>query len=132
MMIRIFVLPTLQKMFNKNFFFFKLFTTSRTNIHYNYLILIMAGDRRLELLTTVSKTAVLPLHQSPIYTRHIFSIVLPIVLFSKLAGKIGLEPITHRLCNLLYMSCAHTLNLTLVWCRTPLGIYIVRFPSGAG
>ena len=101
MMIRIFVLPTLQKMFNKNFFFFKLFTTSRTNIHYNYLILIMAGDRRLELLTTVSKTVVLPLHQSPLYTRHLILLLYPLIYLFKWT-ELDLNQ-RYTMCNSLYV-----------------------------
>ena len=64
----------------------------------------LAGDRRLELLTTASKATVLPLHQSPIFTRHII-FLLNYQLFDTPKGEIvGLEPTTHRLCNLLYMS----------------------------
>lgn len=102
MIIRIFFFPTLQKMFSKNFFFFKLFTTNRTNIHYNYLILIMAGDRRLELLTTVSKTAVLPLHQSPIFTRHIILLLYHLSYLPKNWRSWSRTNAT-QVCNLLYM-----------------------------
>lgn len=66
----------------------------------------LAGDSGFEPLQTRSQSPPNCHYSNPQYTQDtFFSIVLPIVLFSKLAGKIGLEPITHRLCNLLYMSC---------------------------
>ena len=95
MMIRIFVFPALQKMFNKDFFFFKLFTTSRTNIHYNYLILIMAAVVGFEPTQhTGSKPAALPtrLHRY-IYKTHFFvcSLVFKCVsiFFTKIHNKLN-------------------------------------------
>ena len=64
----------------------------------------LAGVDGFEPSIQESKSWALPLRNTPIYTRHIFSVELPIVRYPK--GEIvGLEPTTHSMCNLLYMSC---------------------------
>ena len=70
----------------------------------------MAANARVELTPTESKSVELTIIRTPnIYSvktefsQGTLTIVLPIVRFSKLlAGKMGLEPITHR-CILLYV-----------------------------
>ncbi len=64
----------------------------------------LAGDKGVEPLQTGSQSPARYHYANPQYkTRHIFSVELPIVRFAK-CRKMGLEPITHSLCNLLYVS----------------------------
>ena len=57
----------------------------------------LAGVDGFEPSIQESKSWALPLRNTPIYTRHIFSVELPIVRFAK-CRKVGLEPTTHSTC----------------------------------
>ena len=87
----------------------------------------MAGGERIELPPKESKSFELTVIRTPNINKALKSIVLPIVLFSKMARKMGLEPTTHRMCNccicLLFIT-ADTTHAVYVIVHEPLQVLI--------